>query len=380
MGQTGIAEAFVDTVLTVATLARINSCLQCPFSGQRLIKDYQDMDKRNQRILKAIIASYIETGGPIGSRTISKKYDFGLSPATIRNIMSDLEEMGLLTHPYTSSGRIPTEKGYRYYIDNIMSENELEYIDEEEFERRYQNKKMDIIELMHETSVILSIFSHYSGVATMPCFTNTIFQHLKFIKLAKKNIMAIFISQEGIVQNKVFDIDEDYSQKELDRIADYVNKEFRGLAIAEIRSRLLDEMRADNAHYNYLMLKVLKDSENTFSENGGIFLEGAANVLNLPEFSSDVGKMKSLVMAFEEKYTILKFLNKCLDSEGVKVYIGAEDSVLNNCSVVAANYKDGNRILGTIGVIGPTRMEYTRVIPLVDVTARILSRTLSKEY
>ena len=337
------------------------------------------MDNRNQRILKAVITSYIETGGPIGSRTISKKYDFGLSPATIRNIMSDLEEIGLLTHPYTSSGRIPTEKGYRYYIDNLMSENELACIDEEAFEKRYQ-KKMDIVELMHETSVILSIFSHYSGVATMPCFTNTIFQHLKFIKLAKKNIIAIFVSQEGIVQNKVLDIDEDYSQKELDRIADYVNTKFNGLTIAEIRNRLLEEMRADNAHYSYLLLKVLKDSESAFSENGSIFLEGAANVLNLPEFSSDMDKMKSLVNAFEEKHTILNFLNKCLDSEGVKVYIGTGNSVLNNCSVVAANYRDGSRVIGTIGVIGPTRMEYTRVIPLVDVTARILSRTISKEY
>lgn len=347
--------------------------------NKRLIEDYQYMDNRNQRILKAVITSYIETGGPIGSRTISKKYDFGLSPATIRNIMSDLEDMGLLTHPYTSSGRIPTERGYRYYIDNLMSENELAYIDEEAFEKRYQ-KKMDIVELMHETSVILSIFSHYSGVATMPCFTNTIFQHLKFIKLAKKNIIAIFVSQEGIVQNKVFDIDEDYSQKELDRIADYVNTKFNGLTIAEIRNRLLEEMRADNAHYSYLLLKVLKDSESAFSENGSIFLEGAANVLNLPEFSSDMDKMKSLVNAFEEKYTILNFLNKCLDSEGVKVYIGTGNSVLNSCSVVAANYRDGSRVIGTIGVIGPTRMEYTRVIPLVDVTARILSRTLSKEY
>jgi heat-inducible transcriptional repressor len=331
------------------------------------------MDNRNQKILKAIITSYIETGDPIGSRTISKKYDFGLSPATIRNIMSDLEDRGLLTHPYTSSGRVPTEKGYRYYIDNILSENELAYIDEEEFERRYKNKKMDIIELMHETSMILSMFSHYSGVATIPRFTNTIFKYLKFIKLLKNHIMAIFVSEEGIVQNKVFGIDEDYSQKELDRITDYVNKEFRGLAIAEIRGRLLDGMKADKVSYNFLLLKVLRESESTFSENGSIFLEGATNVLNLPEFSSDVDKIKSLVMAFEEKYTILRFLNQCLDSEGVKVYIGAEDSILNNCSVVAANYKDGKRVLGTIGVIGPTRMEYARVIPLVDLTARILS-------
>lgn len=338
------------------------------------------MDNRNQKILKAIITSYIETGDPIGSRTISKKYDFGLSPATIRNIMSDLEDRGLLTHPYTSSGRVPTEKGYRYYIDNIMSENELAYIDEEEFERRYKNKKMDIIELMHETSMILSMFSHYSGVATIPRFTNTIFKYLKFIKLLKNHILAIFVSEEGIVQNKVFGIDEDYSQKELDRITDYVNKEFRGLAIAEIRGRLLDGMKADKVSYNFLLLKVLRESESTFSENGSIFLEGATNVLNLPEFSSDVDKIKSLVMAFEEKYTILRFLNQCLDSEGVKVYIGAEDSILNNCSVVAANYKDGKRVLGTIGVIGPTRMEYARVIPLVDLTARILSKTLSKEY
>ncbi|MBI5181744.1 MAG: heat-inducible transcription repressor HrcA [Nitrospirae bacterium] len=335
------------------------------------------MDERVQRILKAVITTHIETGEPIGSRTISKRYNFGLSPATIRNIMADLEEMDYLSHPYTSSGRVPTEKGYRHYIDNLISDNEMEYIDEEEFAIRYQHKKMAMSELLHETSLLLSMLSHYTGVVTMPRFTSIILKYLKFIGLEKRCIMVIFVSQEGIVLDKVFEVDVDYSQNELDGIALYVNKELEGYTIGEIKDKLLEGMRMDRAHYNELLIKVFKNSEDSFSKDGEIYLEGTTNVLNHPEFS-DVEKMKYLFKAFEEKYTILKLLNKCLDSEGVNVYIGLGSLGINNCSVVAANYRDGNRVLGTIGVIGPTRMEYSKVIPLVDVTARVITKTLSR--
>lgn len=343
-----------------------------------LMKDFfWKMDERVQRILKAVITTYIDTGEPIGSRTISKKYNFGLSPATIRNIMADLEDMDYLSHPHTSSGRVPTEKGYRLYIDNLISDNEMEYIDEEEFAMRYQHKKMAMSDLLHETSLLLSMLSHYTGVVTMPRFTSIILKYLKFISLEKRCIMVIFVSQEGIVLDKVFEVDVDYSQNELDGIALYVNKKLEGYTIGEIKDKLLEGMRMDRAHYNELLIKVFKHSEDSFSKDGEIYLEGTTNVLNHPEFS-DVEKMKHLFKAFEEKYTILKLLNKCLDSEGVNVYIGLGSLGINNCSVVAANYRDGNRVLGTIGVIGPTRMEYSKVIPLVDVTARVITKTLSR--
>lgn len=343
-----------------------------------LMKDFfWKMDERVQRILKAVITTYIDTGEPIGSRTISKKYNFGLSPATIRNIMADLEDMDYLSHPHTSSGRVPTEKGYRLYIDNLISDNEMEYIDEEEFAMRYQHKKMAMSDLLHETSLLLSMLSHYTGVVTMPRFTSIILKYLKFISLEKRCIMVIFVSQEGVVLDKVFEVDVDYSQNELDGIALYVNKKLEGYTIGEIKDKLLEGMRMDRAHYNELLIKVFKHSEDSFSKDGEIYLEGTTNVLNHPEFS-DVEKMKHLFKAFEEKYTILKLLNKCLDSEGVNVYIGLGSLGINNCSVVAANYRDGNRVLGTIGVIGPTRMEYSKVIPLVDVTARVITKTLSR--
>lgn len=337
------------------------------------------MDERVQKILKTVITAYIETGEPVGSRTISKKHDFWLSPATIRNIMADLEELGFLTHPYTSSGRIPTEKGYRYYIDSLISHSDLEHIDEEQFLARYQNKRTDISELMHETSQILSMLSHYTSVVTIPRFTNTIFKHLKFIMLDNRRILAIFVSQEGIVHNNVFAVDEDYTQKDLDWVAAYINDEFEGCTIGQIRDKLIEGMRMDKAHYNKLLIKIInKYNEDSFFDIGDIFLEGKANVLDHPEFS-DIEKMKQLFKTFEEKYTILKFLNKCVDNDGVKVIIGDENIGISHCSLVVANYKDGNRVLGTIGVIGPTRMEYSRIIPLVDVTARTLTKAFSRE-
>jgi heat-inducible transcriptional repressor len=345
-----------------------------------------DLDERSQSILKAIVLSYIRTAYPVGSRSLTKSFDFGLSPASIRNIMADLEEMGYLAQPHPSAGRIPTEKGYRFYVNGVLDEIDQERIMEGLGIEKYQmHKTEDIKQLFQETSKLLSMHSHYAGIVLTPKFANMFFQHLKFIKLRKFHVLMVFVSMEGLIQTKVIETEKDFSQQELDRFSFFLNDRFKGIALQEIQSALLNQMREDKEQYSRLLQKVLDLVNKAFQEAQGnphgeeLFLEGTANILDLPEFAN-VEKMKALFKAFEEKYIIMKLLDGCFSNDGVQVFIGSENPFLgiNNCSLVITNYKRGSQVLGALGIIGPTRMEYSKVIPLVDYTAKWLGQVLAQ--
>ena len=342
----------------------------------------EELNDRSQNILRAVILSYIRTAYPIGSRTLTKTFDFGLSPASIRNIMADLEELGYLIQPHPSAGRVPSEKGYRFYVDGLLSEADPEAKYYDFGVQQYPFHKTDDVRvLLQETSRMLSLCSHYAGIVLTPKFANMLFQHLQFIKIKRQHILIVFVSTEGLVQTKVIETDEDFAQQNLDRFSFFLDDRFKGFTLEEIRSRLLDQMWEDKESYSRLLRMALVPISESLQEAQGeeLYLEGATNILEQPEFSN-VEKMKALFRTFEEKYNIMKLLDKCFNSEGVKVFIGSENAFLgtNDCSLVITNYKRGNQVLGALGIIGPTRMEYSRVIPLVDYTARRLSQTLAE--
>lgn len=340
-----------------------------------------ELSSRNSDILRAVVHSYIKKACPVGSRTLTKDFEFGLSPATIRNIMADLEDMEYLVQPHTSAGRIPTEKGYKFYVNNLLKENQ--WAAEDPFlEEEYQRLRIeDIRELLHETSRFLSVFSHYTGLVLSPKFSRITLNQIRFIPLRKRHIMAIYISDDGMFYNKVIETDEELSWSELDKIALYLNNRFSGMSLQEIKNRLMSEMEEDKKLCNRLMIRAVQLARESLdvSGEGEVYLEGTSNMLDIPEFAI-VEKMKMIFKAFEEKYNIVQILERFIDSAGVKVSIGSENSFLGieDCSLVVSTYKKGNQTLGILGIIGPTRMEYSKLIPVVDYTAKMLSKHLEE--
>ncbi len=341
-----------------------------------------EFNERAQKILRAIIISYIETAEPVGSRTITKKYGFGLSPATIRNIMSDLEELGYLTQPHTSAGRMPTEKGYRYYVDYLFEEGHFEegfpYAEPGQVNTGYLPSSDDITELLKETSKLLSLLSRYTGIVLAPRFRNTALRHVEFIKLRPCHILVIFVADKGSLYSRIIEIDDDISQRDLDRMTAYLNDELSGLTLQEVRERILSQMHYEKDLYGRLLKSIVRVNRGFFTEEVEVYLGGTANILEVPEFAN-LERMKILFKTFEEKYLIVKLLDRCMKKDGVQVFIGLESLPveMRYCSVVMSNYKSGDQVLGTLGIIGPMRMEYARVIPLVEFTARRLGKLLS---
>ena len=341
-----------------------------------------EMNARDRNILNALIHNYIKTAYPVGSRTLTKAFDIGLSPASVRNIMADLEDMGYLQQPHPSAGRIPTEKGYRFYVDELLGGTPAVW--ENDFSigpysfARTENMK----DLLQEVSQLLSTYSHCTGIVLAPRFNLMTFQHLQFIRIRRQTVLTVFVSAEGLVQNKVIQTEDDFTQEDLDRFSSFLNERFRGKTLQEIRTRLLDLMRQDKELYHHLFQTAADLATKALKENqaSDLFVEGTTNIMDQPEFS-DIEKMKSLFHAFEEKYIIMKFLDSCFDQEGVKVFVGSETTHLgtNDCSLVITNYKIGDQVLGVLGVIGPMRMEYSKVIPLVEYTAKRLSEVLEDD-
>jgi heat-inducible transcriptional repressor len=341
----------------------------------------ENLSDRCRQILEAVIEDYIRTAEPVGSRSLSRKHNLALSPATIRNVMSDLEEMGFLTSPHTSAGRIPTDKAFRFYVDSLLKVRSIEKEQQEQILNQYRIYGKDVAEILKETSRILSSFSHYMGVVVTPRFTATIFRHIEFLKLGGRCILAIFVSKSGIVQNKIIETDEEIHSEDLVRMSNYLNELLKGLTIAEVRNRILLEMQDEKVRYDSMLARALKLSAQTLDENGTeVFIEGQFNILDQPEFA-DVTRMKDIFRAFEEKNQLITLLDSCMESEGVHIFIGAENylSRMEKMSVITAPYMTGNQTVGVLGVIGPTRMGYDRVIPIVDYTARLLSQLLDVE-
>ncbi len=346
-----------------------------------------DLDERNKKVLQAVIDSYIASGSPIGSAALVRRYDFGVSSATLRNIMAELEELGYLTHPHTSAGRVPTDRGYRYYIDSLISVQ----MDTDEIEDQIRHTTSeisslqggDIQGLMQEASKFLATLSHCAGVVIAPTESEVRYKHIEFVRLRGRQVLLIFVTDTATVQNKLIDLDESITQHDLNYFSAYLDEELERWTLSEIRQRLLDKIYEDKLLFAQLMdqtYRVSKDMQG--HEADKVFIGGASQILENPEFAN-VDRMRSLFKAFEDKYKLLKLLDRSVAAEGIKVFIGSENPFfeVQGCSMVVTSYKAGDtNLVGTLGVIGPTRMQYKQVIQIVDYTAKLLSKLLGERY
>jgi len=336
---------------------------------------------RSRQILEAIIEDYISTAEPIGSSAIRSRHGLSLSAATIRNVMADLEEMGYLASPHTSAGRVPTDKAYRFYVDSLLAVRGVDRGEREEIRRRCSVSGRDVDGVFREISQMLSSVSHYMGMVAAPRFNANVFRQMEFVRLGSHRILAILVSQSGTVQNRIIELDHEIQSEELVRMANYLNVMLQGLTISQVKSRILKEMESDKIQYDTLLADALQLSRQAFDDGGtGLFIEGQANIFELPEFA-DAQKMKDIFRAMEQKSQLLDLLDNCLKAPGVNIFIGSE-SHLNNMSgmsLITSTYVSGKNTLGVLGVIGPTRMGYGKVIPIVDYTAKMLTRLLSVE-
>jgi heat-inducible transcriptional repressor len=341
-----------------------------------------ELDERTREILKAIVLCYTKDAFPVGSRTITKNFNLGISPATVRNVMADLEDMGFLIQPHTSAGRVPTEKAYRYYVDHLVEEEWDAKIWKEYFSKEdVLQRTGDILGLLQETSRTLSLASHYTALVMTPRFGMGRFKQIGFVRMKRCQAMAISVTEDGLLQSRILETEEDFSQKQLNRIANHLNHLYGGVSLEEVRKDVLTQMREVKNLYDQLMAQAFALAKKAMInlEAGELYVEGTTNILDLPEFA-DAATMKGLLQIFNEKASMLKLLDSYLDAEGVQVFIGSENSLLglSHCSLVVSNYRRGNRVLGTLGVLGPMRMEYSKVIPLVDSTAKRLSHLLDE--
>jgi len=340
--------------------------------------------ERSRRVLEAVILEYIKGGVPVGSRALAKRYGLSVSPATIRNVMADLEELGLLYQPHTSAGRVPTQLGLRVYIDSILKIQQLSAADRERIRQSYRGGVSRVEGLLKDTSKVLSSFSKQAGLVLTPRFSQTVFKRIEFIRLRSNMVMTILVSQAGIVHNTIFEIGEDIFQEELDKYGRYLNEMLQDLTLHQVKERLLEEMKKEKVLFDRLLSKTLELSQKALEQNideSELYIGGRTNLLDNPEFA-DVEQMRRIFSAFEEKSKIIDLLDKSVSDEGVNIFIGSESELLDmeGVSFITSPYASGDELLGTLGVIGPTRMDYSRIIPLVDYTAKLLSEMLEETF
>ncbi len=339
------------------------------------------LDERSKRVLCAVVESYIDNPDPVGSRYVTKRYSFGFSPATSRNIMADLEDMGFLSQPHTSAGRVPTDKGYRFYVENLLMEKVSFHSEIAELlTRRLKSLREDIDSLLDETSKTLSSLSHYLGLAVTPGPEESTLGRIEIIPYSDERLAVILFTNEGIIKHKVIKNDLSLSRHDLNRIARYLNREYAGFTIKEIRQHLLAEMEREQALCDSLVSRALRLCRDVMSYYGAnVFIAGLAEIIELPDFS-DVERIKELSRTIEDKRAIIKLIDRIIDAEGVQVVIGSENPVreMKALSVIASAYREGERPGGVIGIIGPTRMDYSSAISLVSTAARFLSSIFDK--
>jgi len=341
-----------------------------------------ELDERNKKVLQAVIDSYISTGAPIGSNVLIKRYDFSVSSATLRNIMAELEEMGYLTHPHTSAGRIPTERGYRYYIDGLISVKRDTDDIKDQLQQAPPLHGGDLHELMEEASQFLAKLSRYAGVVIAPAEPEGKYKHIEFIRLHGREVLIIFVTSNGTVQNKLIQLDEEILQHDLNTFSTFLDEELEHWPLTEVRRRLVEKLREEKRVFKRLMEETYQASrEIQERDSEKVYIGGAFQVLESPEFAN-VEKMRTLFKAFEDKYKLLKLLERSVTAGGIKVFIGSENPYfeMQGCSLVVSSYQAGSDVVGTLGVIGPTRMQYKQVIQVVDYTAKLVSRLLDERF
>ena len=340
------------------------------------------LDSRHQGVLRAIVLDYVRTAEPVGSRTISRKYGFSLSSATIRTTMADLEELGYVAQPHTSAGRIPTDRGYRFYVDALMDRPQLSRAEVQRIAQRVGPAMGEVEDMLRETGKLLSALSPYVAVVLAPRLHESQFRRVEFVPLARDRVLVILLADGGLVHHKVVAVDEAMTQDELDRIAHYLTDLLEGHNLRQVRDLLLVQMAEEKARYDRMLARSLRFGAKALEAEpeGDVYVAGAAHIADQPEFA-DIAKMKTVFAAFEEKSKLVMILNECLTGEDFKIFIGSEIPMreIQGLSVIAAPYRRGERLLGVLGVLGPTRMDYGRALALVETTAKLLSRALTRQ-
>ena len=347
--------------------------------------DALELAQRNREILRAIINIFVDTGEPVGSRTLSKHSDLALSPATIRNIMSDLADAGFLTKPHISSGRLPTDLGYRFFVDDLMDSHTLTREEQESMRLGASDQAAQIEQVLAQATRVLSELTNTAGLVLLPAGEQLHFKHINFVKMSEEKTLAVIVSMSGVVQNRVIPMEAPISQDELNRISNLLNEEFSGLALREVREKILQKMSHARDNLDTLYQQALKLSKEALSESEdaqeSLFVEGASRVFSQPDFATNADKLQSLYRTFEEREKLVRLLDRCLESSDITILIGSENDFeeMKDCSIVAQRYYMDDRPLGSIGIIGPKRMRYDRAVSLVEWTADSVSKFLSSE-
>ncbi|MFH1092069.1 MAG: heat-inducible transcriptional repressor HrcA [Pseudomonadota bacterium] len=340
-----------------------------------------NLGERDKRILEAVIQDYIRTAEPVSSRVLSKMYNLDLSPATIRNVMADLEDLGLLRQPHTSAGRIPTQRGLRYYVDTILEVGDISSPEQEVIYQKLAGSGSEAEQIIKRTSKVLSSVSKHMGVVLAPRFSSMVLRQIQFVRLDGRMVLAILVGSSGMIQNRIVEVEQELSQEDLDRFNRYLNDVLEGLTITEIKAKIVEEMRQEKIQFDQMLSRALVLSRKVFDDQtieDDIYIDGQVNLLEYPEFA-DVAAMKAIFSAFEDKSILIKLLDGTMDASGVQIFIGSETDLaeMQGCTLIASRYSRGSRPLGTLGVIGPTRLNYSKIIPVVDYTAKLISHILA---
>ena len=331
------------------------------------------LDDRAKLLLKALVERYISDGQPVGSRTLSRASGLELSPATIRNVMADLEELGLIASPHTSAGRIPTARGYRLFVDTMLTVQPNAFVAPELAAEQPQK-------VIANAAQLLSNMSQFVGVVMAPR-RSSVFKHLEFVKLSERRVLVIIVSPQGDVQNRVIFTDVELSASQLIEASNFINAHYAGLDIEQVRERLqqeLDQLRGEVASLMQAAVNISAEVMTQLPQEQ-VIISGERNLLSVSDFSSDMGNLRRAFDLFEQKTQILRLLDFSSKAEGVRIYIGGESQVVpfEELSVVSAPYEVDGQVVGTLGVIGPTRMHYDKMIQIVDITSKLVSNALS---
>ncbi|MDD1612828.1 MAG: heat-inducible transcriptional repressor HrcA [Methylococcaceae bacterium] len=338
------------------------------------------LNERSLQLLKTLIERYISDGQPVGSRVLSKDSDLKLSPATIRNVMADLEDLGLIHSPHTSAGRVPTVSGYRLFVDSLLTVKPLEL---REMNRLQESLSAidDQSQALGVASRLLSELTQMAGVVTLPKREVLFLRHVEFLPLSNSRVLVIFVTNEQEVHNKIIHTSRLFSPAELQQAANYLNSIYSGRSLASVRDAVLQELQNDREQMNQLMVDAIRMAQLAFEPNGNkedFVLSGETNLMGFSELS-DHDRLRTLFEAFSQKQGVIHLLDQCMKADGVQIFIGEESGyqAFDHCSLVTSSYSVSDEVVGVLGVIGPTRMAYEKIIPYVDVTAKLLGAALN---
>lgn len=338
------------------------------------------LEDRVHRVLCAIVENFIDTPEPVGSRTLSKILDLALSPATIRNIMADLTDQGFLEQPHTSAGRAPTHRAYRYFVDVCMEETGLPDEVRRVIERAVVESSSGLVSLLTSTCSLLAGLTQFTGIVASPKISQTRLRMIEFLKIQPKRIYVALITQSNMVHHKIIDLSEEISQEFLNSVSAFLNQQFASDNLGDVRERVLKSLMEDKENYDNLLAQAVRLSKKAFdlSEERELFVDGQSHIAN--DFN-DTSRIRRLLQTLEEKFALIGLMDQNLDTDGVNITIGGENPVpdLWDYSMITANYSNGSHVLGTIGVIGPTCMDYLRVVPIIDYTAKTLSQAIANQ-